>query len=76
VKLYPNRATDYITVVTGQPRGTVAEVVFYNAMGQPVLRTEAGQSRIPVGVSSLPAGLYLVEVKGEHGTLRGKCIKH
>ena len=69
VKLYPNPVNDILTVDGVED---ILTVVVYNTIGQQVLN--AGDNNV-VDMSSLQAGLYLVEVTSDKGKSSQKVIK-
>jgi hypothetical protein len=74
-QVYPNPAAEEIVIITALPRGEKPEVVIYDSMGKVQLQTVATQSQARIGIGALAQGLYLVEVKGREGALRGKFVK-
>lgn len=64
--LYPNPATDVVTVECAEP---VESVVVYNAQGHPVRRCDdLTATRPAVSLRGLAAGVYLVTVHTARGT--------
>ena len=74
VTLYPNPATDVVTVQAGSP---IREVTVYDLTG----RTVAVETRFiaslqcDMNVSSLPAGIYLLKVVTDSGVQTGRFVK-
>jgi hypothetical protein len=65
LQLVPNPVRDY-ALVSGLPAGR-CQLLLYNATGQRVLHTTAeGSARLIL--SSLPAGVYLLQVLAQDGT--------
>lgn len=60
-ELYPNPASDKVTIVTSGKEG---KVVFYDVMGvaRKTAKLQAGSSELEIGLQDLPAGLYHVQV--------------
>jgi chitodextrinase len=73
VRLYPNPADDQFTLHYFSPAEQGVKVTLANAVGRPVKAVNralhAGDNRIVVGTRDLPAGLYLVNVVADDGSV-------
>jgi endoglucanase len=66
--IYPNPATDMVTIETGGTQSGEKIISFYNSVGQVVKTRKYFESNpIEVDVSQLNKGLYFVEVKAGNG---------
>jgi hypothetical protein len=73
--IYPNPAHDKITIKSGSA-GVEETVIIYNTLGQIVNVTLNRQGKkYEADVSLLPAGLYYVLCRDEHGQVIGKFLK-
>lgn len=78
MKLYPNPASDHLTVAISSAENASADVMVYNLMGQMmysqnvVLHT--GNNVLNVNISNLNAGVYMVTVRTQKGTSTQKLI--
>lgn len=64
--VFPNPATDELTV--SAPDGTFSSFTVFNTIGRAVtLPAKITNGRSTVDISALPAGLYYVSLKGNHG---------
>ena len=68
LRLYPNPAHDKITLDIMVITSDIAEVSIYDFVGRKVTRTSThevltGHNRIPLDITSIPAGAYLVRVQ-------------
>lgn len=71
-KLSPNPATDRVELnFTQQLKG---DIIIYNQTGQIVYQEAFNSAKQQVDVSQLPAGLYLLNVKGEDYTIIEKLV--
>jgi Secretion system C-terminal sorting domain len=66
--VYPNPASDYITV-QGQFRFPHGQFVLYNVIGKQVLTHElrSGEQEYMIPVRSLPVGMYFYHIKDDSG---------
>ena len=71
VTVYPNPATDNITIET--PQTAVIEIT--NIQGQLIKTFNATANKTNIDVSALPGGVYVVEVRTEKGVEVRKFIK-
>lgn len=76
VHVYPNPATDLVNVeISGKTSGNYTISVF-NTVGAMVMSQNVnGNNTYSIDVTSLPAGLYMMEVSGSHGKTVRKLIK-
>jgi hypothetical protein len=78
LKSYPNPATDYVTINTGQPLIQESELMIYNSLGQIVksLNLLKQQYEIEVDLQGFEIGLYFFELRTEKKVIGiGKFIK-
>lgn len=78
--LYPNPASDFVTVRFDSPLSQSATVRVTDMLGQPVstskLEWSAGQNDLSIALqSALPAGMYRVLVTTENGTAQQGFVK-
>jgi PKD repeat protein len=64
VRAYPNPATRHLTVQLAQPLLHPASVQLTDALGRPCVQQllPAGDTRLQLGLQTLPAGLYMLQV--------------
>ena len=60
LSLYPNPATDYITLRTEHYMG--ARLIVYDMAGHTMCQTEANTAETRINTEHLPAGLYILEL--------------
>lgn len=72
LNIYPNPATDYITVENANEFNTLKVV---NVAGQVVYTTSNLTSNTQVEVSSFQSGVYFIVLEGENGTVSQKFVK-
>ncbi|MBO9640573.1 MAG: T9SS type A sorting domain-containing protein [Siphonobacter aquaeclarae] len=73
LSLYPNPATQLITLKAGNWE-EVASVQMVSAQGRPVYRSEGNPSRT-ITVDTLPAGLYIVQIKWNNGIVKASKVQ-
>lgn len=73
VTLYPNPATDELTIKTATSSYT--SLTISNSIGQVMMQQTISNTQTKVNVKALPAGLYYVTVKGENGNSVQKFVK-
>jgi uncharacterized repeat protein (TIGR01451 family) len=73
VLLYPNPATDKLTVITSED--AFKSVTVTNAIGQEVMTWEVIGKQIVLDVKSLPPGVYQVTLRGAQGSDVRKFVK-
>lgn len=71
--VYPNPATDVITVSGNMPAGTVYTI--YNMLGKKVLEIPAAGNETQLPVASLPAGSYVIKFKNGAAENVAKFVK-
>jgi photosystem II stability/assembly factor-like uncharacterized protein len=82
LKIYPNPATEKITIEPQDPgSGMNGTVTVYGMTGRELIRQHVQGSRIEINVRSLPAGLYFVNLVNEEKKVSipveaGKFIKN
>ena len=69
VNIYPNPATDFISVTSDSP---VSAVAIYDLSGKAVVGESAAQK---IDVSMLNAGIYIVRIKTNAGVISKKLVK-
>ncbi|MBX9851500.1 MAG: T9SS type A sorting domain-containing protein [Cytophagaceae bacterium] len=69
LSVYPNPANEALNVSFNAPEG--AEVVLSDILGNQVFSATAasGENKIPVNTAELPAGMYILTVATENGTV-------
>lgn len=70
--LNPNPASSFVNVNLQDDQGDISSVMVMDANGKEMLRTQgvsAGLNKVPLDISSLPAGVYYVVVMMKDGTL-------
>ncbi len=71
VQVWPNPATDWVTVRrTGEHASSPAQLHLYDALGRLVRQQQSSASNLQFGLSGVPAGAYVLEVRTEHGVER------
>ncbi|WP_309609078.1 S8 family serine peptidase [Flavobacterium sp.] len=75
VNLYPNPALNFITISTQESlkEGTI---IFYNNLGQIVLKEKLTNSQQNISLQSLPNGIYHYNIVSTDKILNGKIIKN
>jgi len=63
VKLYPNPASDKVTLRLNFPLAQTSTLKLYNTLGAEVMKVvvPAGKDELEINVSSLPKGIYITE---------------
>jgi hypothetical protein len=69
--VFPNPATDYITVQT-EHDGMIA---FYNLFGMLVYKTNTYKNTSTIDVRNLKSGVYIIKFVNEHGAITSKFVK-
>ena len=66
--IYPNPATDNITIETRREMPGIEVILIYNAEGKRILRkTYQGQDKVEINAGALSPGLYFIEIRTESG---------
>ncbi|MDD5571405.1 MAG: M1 family aminopeptidase [Bacteroidales bacterium] len=73
--LYPNPATNKITVELNDFRFTNYELRIYDIRGQELIKAQGIRQKAKVDISNLPSGIYFIKVVNENGVSVGKIIK-
>ena len=73
IQLYPNPAKDMITLAFGERMDAVIQI--HDVRGRSILHTRSKDERVPIDISSLPAGLYHVQAITASGILNGRFVK-
>ncbi len=72
VEVYPNPATNSITLTLTKGEGIVA---LYNVLGECVLTTSIANHKKEIDISFLPKGVYFVNVKSDTQSMNRKFVK-
>jgi hypothetical protein len=71
-RLYPNPATDQVTVNASFAQATVADLVITDMQGLPVAtyhqQAVSGDNQFTIRTDNLPSGLYILQIKGSKKT--------
>lgn len=65
--MYPNPATNNLTIEIGQFNFTNYKVSIYNALGQLMTIKETDQNKVNISLSSLQKGIYFVSLETKEG---------
>jgi len=81
IKVFPNPASTELRLSFSISKPRFLEFAIYNIMGQQLLRINheefsMGQHNIHMNISSLPVGIFFVELQGEGLTIRKKFVKN
>lgn len=71
VKVYPNPSEGIFTIALNED----AQVEVYNLLGKLVYESKAQAGKVTVDISNYQAGLYLLNVTSENGSITKKIIK-
>jgi len=72
VKIYPNPASNWLWI---ESEDLIREIKLFNSLGETLMNLEIGNLKFAVYCSSLPAGIYVIEVKTQTTTFRSKFLK-
>jgi hypothetical protein len=72
MSIYPNPASATIKIEIKDNKGKVS---IYNLLGEIINTSEITNYKTEIDVSTLPKGLYFVEVESEKGIIRKKFVK-
>jgi hypothetical protein len=78
VRLYPNPATDKLSVKLPFPAGQVQSTGVSDGAGRVLLRDahrQTGEDELEIRVESLPAGFYLLQLRTDDGSRSIKFLK-
>lgn len=73
VSIYPNPATDVLTINMGQDAYNALTIT--NEIGQVMAQCSLSAPTTKIGISTLPVGMYYVTLRGEGGTRVQKFVK-
>jgi uncharacterized protein (TIGR02145 family) len=73
LQLYPNPATDNITI--NAPEAYKSSLCVYNIIGDLVLQQKLYSYKTEINISTLPSGIYIIKVTGMDWTVQRKIIK-
>jgi hypothetical protein len=73
VSLYPNPASDYVTV--SLPQNQAGIISLFNNEGKQVLQKATASNTELIRVNELPAGIYIIQVKQGGKTFTEKLVK-
>jgi hypothetical protein len=71
VLIYPNPSTGIYTIDLNED----AQVEVYDMLGKVVYKREAQEGKSTIDISNYQAGIYLLHVKSENGSVTKKIIK-
>ncbi len=77
VKIYPNPASETVTVMLRQAQHDIQEIVISNLLGEVVqsLKYKVQRPSVTINISKLPRGIYLLRVQTNDGWQVGKVVK-
>ena len=75
VELYPNPATNHLTISSLSPSHEALNIRLLSLSGQVVMSQQAVNLPQHLDISQLPAGVYMVEISGESGVKYEKMVK-
>jgi thermitase len=64
ISVFPNPATDKITITSDHPVIQPVEVTLADALGKIVYATDVNQLPVTIGISELERGIYILSLKG------------
>ena len=70
--VYPNPFSDFIHIETNEHKTTYSII---NAIGHEVISRECTSNSTTIDTSELPAGIYVVRIKSDEGTICQKIVK-
>jgi len=73
-QIFPNPASENISVTFPESQNQKAQIQIFNAMGMLLKEISVTQSA-QINIEDLPSGLYFVEVRTDKATIRTKIIK-
>lgn len=71
VRIFPNPASDYVTIDIGGKAGKVKELAVIDATGREVMRRQADASQVTFDLKALAAGTYYVRLVDENNNVTG-----
>lgn len=77
LKIYPNPATEKITIEQSEPGSNMnGTVSIFGTTGQELIKQQAQGSKAEIEISSLPAGIYFVRLRNSEKVVTRKFIKN
>jgi thiol-disulfide isomerase/thioredoxin len=81
LSLFPNPASDLVILELNLEQSSRLDISVFNALGRPVLTLEeisvsGGPTQIPLDVSRLEAGVYLLQLEAEGKRISRKFVVH
>ena len=73
VVLYPNPVQDSVTIHL--PSNQIAELYFYNSLGQMINQFHISNSETSISLEKLTSGIYFYELSLKNKTQKGKLLK-
>ena len=78
LRIYPQPAGNLVNMAFYLTQAGVAGITMYDMAGNAVLGTRlnavAGENKLPLDVTILPAGRYLLKVQTENRLITGTCV--
>ena len=74
LSIYPNPASDFITLNTENINNENRTLTIYNIVGELVRSETLSQNQQKINVEDLNNGIYMLEIKSEHGYEKQKLI--
>lgn len=71
IKLYPNPATDYITIDVGEQLSNVQDVLVVDAVGRELIRKTVTTSSVTLDIRTLAQGVYYIRLADSNNTIIG-----
>jgi hypothetical protein len=72
-EVYPNPAKDLLTISAAE--GAYSTLTIANYVGQALIQQAVTGAYTPVSIKNLPAGVYIITLRGNSGTLVKKFVK-
>lgn len=76
IEIYPNPVHDLLSINLGSVDFTTVKVEVINSIGQVVLLSNVTSNQMPLNVSQLASGIYIVKVVINKETIKHKLIKN
>jgi hypothetical protein len=78
LRIFPQPAGNLVNMAFNTAQAGNARITMYDMAGNAVLGTRiaavAGENRLPLDVTILPAGRYLLKVQTDNMNLTGTCV--